>query len=321
MIATFQDGTLTIAAGAFALVITTREIERNFDALTHSPDRRARIELDDLAKGLNGFAEFLDNLPKQGPVAASFDAVAELERFVPRHVSLTRAYWEAEARCMSAMIVGPAKFPTARNEKRLRASDNKAKEIRDHAAAARRAAHRSAFPFGADGDAIRGNDPDAAQKIREKIAKLEDVAERMKRYAAQFRKGGMEAVDASPALKASAADTLKACSWIKNPFSASPNKAAEIRRLRGRLKVMETRAARGTTEQAKETTAGEIRIVENVEVARIQLHFPDKPDDATRSLLKSNGFRWAPSEGAWQRHLNGNGRCAAERVLKALQPA
>jgi hypothetical protein len=76
--------------------------------------------------------------------------------------------------------------------------------------------------------------------------------------------------------------------------------------------------ARGTVE--KEAPAG-VRLVENAEAARIQLIFPGKPDEATRSLLKSNGFRWAPSESAWQRHLNNAGRWAAERVLKELGAA
>jgi hypothetical protein len=46
--------------------------------------------------------------------------------------------------------------------------------------------------------------------------------------------------------------------------------------------------------------------------------FPGKPDEHTRRLLKANGFRWSPSQGAWQRHLNEAGRWAAERVMKAI---
>lgn len=76
---------------------------------------------------------------------------------------------------------------------------------------------------------------------------------------------------------------------------------------------------RGDVETKVESSLGEIEIVENTEAARIQLFFPGKADDQTRSLLKSNGFRWSPSHGAWQRHLNENGRWAAKRVVKQLQ--
>lgn len=32
--------------------------------------------------------------------------------------------------------------------------------------------------------------------------------------------------------------------------------------------------------------------------------FPTKPDEAVRGRLKSHGFRWAPSIGAWQAYRN-----------------
>jgi hypothetical protein len=33
----------------------------------------------------------------------------------------------------------------------------------------------------------------------------------------------------------------------------------------------------------------------------VQLIFPGKPSDEIRARLKSNGFRWSPTAGAWQR--------------------
>ena len=41
-------------------------------------------------------------------------------------------------------------------------------------------------------------------------------------------------------------------------------------------------------------------IITNEDVNRVQILFDEKPDDATRSKLKSNGFRWSRTEGAWQ---------------------
>ena len=38
----------------------------------------------------------------------------------------------------------------------------------------------------------------------------------------------------------------------------------------------------------------------NEEINRVQIIFDDMPDEATRAKLKAHGFRWAPSEGAWQ---------------------
>ena len=52
---------------------------------------------------------------------------------------------------------------------------------------------------------------------------------------------------------------------------------------------------------------------------RIQLFFEGKPEPEVRDILKSNGFRWAPSVGAWQRQLNNNGKYAVERVIRELE--
>ena len=45
----------------------------------------------------------------------------------------------------------------------------------------------------------------------------------------------------------------------------------------------------------------------------------EKPDADTRAELKSSGFRWAPSVGAWQRQLTDNAIRAADR-LECIKP-
>lgn len=57
---------------------------------------------------------------------------------------------------------------------------------------------------------------------------------------------------------------------------------------------------------------------ENTEAMRVQFIFDGKPDESTRETLKANGFRWAPSQGAWQRQLTENGKRAAKQVMSAL---
>ena len=52
---------------------------------------------------------------------------------------------------------------------------------------------------------------------------------------------------------------------------------------------------------------------------RIQLFFEGKPYPEVREILKRNGFRWAPSVGAWQRQLNENGKYAVKSVLRKLK--
>ena len=57
----------------------------------------------------------------------------------------------------------------------------------------------------------------------------------------------------------------------------------------------------------------------NTEANRLQIFFDGKPDEATRTELKSNGFRWSPKAEAWQRQLTNNAYYAADYV-KSIQP-
>lgn len=61
------------------------------------------------------------------------------------------------------------------------------------------------------------------------------------------------------------------------------------------------------------------RVVENVGIDRLQLIFDGKPDDEVRTILKSNGYRWSPKNGTWQRKLTDNARVSVERVEQGIQ--
>ena len=59
-------------------------------------------------------------------------------------------------------------------------------------------------------------------------------------------------------------------------------------------------------------------VVEDKDAGRYQISFTGKPDYETRTLLKQNGFRWAPSLGVWQCYNTGNGERALSRVAEKL---
>ena len=86
------------------------------------------------------------------------------------------------------------------------------------------------------------------------------------------------------------------------------NNNANIRRVRQRIEELSSRS-----EFAGWTfPGGEAKI--NEAENRLQLFFEEKPDADQRQELKSNGFKWAPSQGAWQRQLNQNAIRAAARI-------
>ncbi len=105
----------------------------------------------------------------------------------------------------------------------------------------------------------------------------------------------------------------------RQPFPAweLSNNSANIRRIRERIETIE----REKNRTAETITGDGWQLIEKPEIMRIQFIFDDKPDSDTRATLKRNGFRWAPSEGAWQRTLNNAGRYAAKDVMKQLPQA
>jgi hypothetical protein len=97
------------------------------------------------------------------------------------------------------------------------------------------------------------------------------------------------------------------------------NNGANIRRMKERVAELTTRnAARAELTEDVEREVNGVRYIENTAAERIQLIFPGKPAESVRDLLKSYGFRWAPSEGAWQRQLTANGQAAAALILDKL---
>jgi len=164
--------------------------------------------------------------------------------------------------------------------------------------------------------AISSDDPAATDKLAAKIAKAEELQERMKLANKLLRKKDVAGLTAAGFTQDQINDlfTPDFCGRTGFPNYALTNNNANIRRMKERLVGLERRSGMETKEQ--ETNG--VRVVENVEGNRLQLFFPGKPESDIRRELKSCGFRWAPSVGAWQRHLNNGARYAAECVLKKV---
>ena len=101
---------------------------------------------------------------------------------------------------------------------------------------------------------------------------------------------------------------------IINKISGSGNKAVIYSILKDLAPKTETE-----TTQAEEINAkinGEsITIKRNKDIMRLQIFFDGIPQPETRQKMKINGFRWSPSNKAWQRLLNGNAEYAFKRML------
>ncbi len=221
--------------------------------------------------------------------------------------------YEIDARVPSILIAGGSNFPTRKKEKQNAARDSNYREWQDIQGLLDKI--RSTGMGG-----ISADDPQAVQKLEKKLENLEKSQETMKAVNAYYRKH--KTLDGCPHLPPEELEKLKAdmaSSWHleDKPFAtwALSNNSAEIRRVKDRIKSLSQQ--KEISFVGWEFDGGKVEA--NTEANRLQIFFEDKPDEATREALKSNGFRWSPKAGAWQRQLTSNAYYAADYV-KAIAP-
>ncbi len=168
-------------------------------------------------------------------------------------------------------------------------------------------------------DAIFSDDPNALEKLAEKLETLKSLQDFMKASNRCVRKNDeakfLTLKGATPALwkELTTADPVHGMGY---PSYRLTNNSASIRRIEGRiaqLKAVESR-------KAVDRIVNGIRIFENTDANRLQMFFDGKPSDEVRKTLKKYGFRWAPTEGAWQRHISNTAYYNAVSIAESINP-
>ena len=216
-----------------------------------------------------------------------------------------------DGRVPSILIAGGGNFPVRKKEKQNAARDRNMGEYMEIEKLLDKIKSVGTGGISADDDL-------AVEKLTKKLEGMESQQAMMKAVNAFYRKH--KTLEGCPELTAEQVEKLKASmsqDWRKDPvpFPAYllTNNNANIRRVRRRIEELGHK-----TEFVGWTFPGGEAKVNEAE-NRLQLIFEDKPDADTRQALKSEGFKWAPSQGAWQRQLNQNAIRAAAR-LDFLRP-
>lgn len=237
-----------------------------------------------------------------------------LEIYCRKLTENMNASYSIEARCPSILISGGGNFPVRKKEKQNAARDRNLEEWNYIQGLLDKI--RSVGTGG-----ISSDDPQAVEKLEAKLATLEKHQEMMKAANAAIRMKDPAKGDAKLAeLGYTPEDIAKLrapdfCGRIGYPAYALQNNNANIRRIRGRIAELKKRTE--NTPEGWEFDGG--RVVVNTAENRLQIIFDGKPDADVRTELKGEGFRWAPSQGAWQRQLTDNAMRAARR-LKCIAP-
>lgn len=286
-----------------------------------------------VAKNINSFSEY-----KEGSATAEYrhyvDKVYEVveriaeekphllekaERMAGRYSRKLSIYfndyYRNEASCPSIMISGGGNFPVRKKEKQNSRRETLHKEWEYLESYARKIENLLTMK-----QPILSGDEQAVELLQEKLDGMVETQNMMKAVNAYYRKE--KTLDGCPELTQEEIEKLKAdmassWHWADVPYLPYElsNNNANIKRTRDRLESLKKVKEAGS----QETECEFCKVVENTENMRLQLIFDGKPEPEVREILKKNGFRWAPSQSAWQRQLTNNAKYALKEVMSELK--
>uniref|UniRef100_A0A6M3XFV3 Putative methyltransferase n=1 Tax=viral metagenome TaxID=1070528 RepID=A0A6M3XFV3_9ZZZZ len=277
-------------------------------------------------QAIRGFAEGVQAVYERLKPHARTDAekallVSEMERFQASYAQKYNDLLYSHSRIYSTMIAGPSGFPTERMRKINEAYDNKSRETYEWKDRAERAMLKTL-----KGLAIEEAGGEVAV-LKAKIVQAEKLQEMMVEANKIVRKkpepgiGGVSKHQQLINLGFTERQVVEALTpdymgRLGFPSFALTNNSANIRRMKERLIELGKREVTPTAEIP--FTGG--HIVDNREEDRVQIFFDQKPPQEMIDKLKGEGWRWAPSVGAWSRKRTDAALYSARRITGAALP-
>ncbi|MDD3984117.1 MAG: DUF3560 domain-containing protein [Candidatus Omnitrophica bacterium] len=151
--------------------------------------------------------------------------------------------------------------------------------------------------------AISSDDPDAIGALREKLKKCQEFQERSKLLNKIIRKKTTDEQKIADLIAAGFKETTARAALVPDslgrigvPTYALTNNNGNMARIKERIALLERQRA----DVEKVIEIGDITITDSPAENRVLITFPGVPSEEIRRYLKSCGFRWSLSNGAWQ---------------------
>ena len=259
-----------------------------FYSTSFNPEERAALYIRDYEKELNAD---LENMPEN-----------EKEHYITKYKEWVRTLFYKHSRIMSAMITGPARFPSRRNEKIINYYDNAVNEFRAWREKALKSMARRIEEAKPEDQKAEEEWMRVKRMIDEHFLptnlynKLETIA----------RNGKVDLIN-------------KAIEYVR---SLNESRVKPIFTNRHKFWKLAELANQSIIKQVEKENQKDVeilfdggRVIKNYSEDRVQIVFDTKPQPDVISNLKHNGFRWSPRFSAWQRQLTNNAYYAVSRVI------
>jgi len=248
-----------------------------------NPDRAANYTLKEFSADLEND---LEEIRQGGADQETADS------YQKKYESLFGQWLAKKSRTASAAVTGPARFPTQRNQKALRSEHSHYEVFQEWRTRAKKAILRKAKePKTYESELVR---------YRAELEGMKANHEKMKLANAAMKKKGADKVQILVSMFPfmSDFDVEWACKW---GFGLQ-NNLANIKRVEERIQVLESKQGKEDSEKVYSWGKIELSYTDD----RMRIRHNERPDSDTTTLLKKNGFKWSPSNGAWQRQITGN---------------
>ena len=215
-------------------------------------------------------------------------------------------FHEIGTRCPSVLITGAGNFPVKKKEKQMNAYRKNAQEYEE--------IQEILYKIKGIGmSGISSDNPKAMEKLKEKLLTLEQNQEQMKQVNAYYKKH--KTLEGCSLL--SEAEKKRLTSYIEKDYNAEKRPYNSFTLTNNNAKIKHTKQRIAELEKKDFLKGWKFesgKVIANKEVNRLQIVFDEKPEEELRAKLKLNGFKWSPSQKAWQRLLNQNAVRAVKRI-------
>lgn len=278
---------------------------RAFNGTSFSPEERAESYLRQYEATC---VEDLKDIPQE-----------EHDSYIQKFKNWVEILFDKHSRIMSTMITGPARFPTARNEKACNSYDKAVNEFTDWR---EKYAKRIAKQIEAS-KTPEQRESEEWERLRKNIYACYKICTEIDSGATGYHRtaftnsifGKVERL----AFNGQSNFVLKALEYIKELQSEMKKPMFTSRHKIWNLQDVCTKAINAKEERENrssvEITLNGAKIIKNFADNRLQIFHNEKPEAEVIRCLKSNGFKWSRLNGCWQRQLTDNSYYGAARVF------
>lgn len=228
-----------------------------------------------------------------------------------KYISLFTAWLSAKSRCISSFIAGPSNFPVSHAQKYNNWEHGAYEAFVEWKEKTVKRLNRKE-KVSIDLELIETENTIEQLKANQQIMKDCNKVVQSKKMSNEEKIEELENLGLSKA-NASKLLTPDYCNRLGFRGFELTNNNARIKHYEEKLEKLQNRI-NARNEETKETTINGVRIVENIEADRLQIFFDGIPAENIRKSLKSNGFRWSPSNGCWQSYLQ-SGKYKMSRLV------